>query len=217
MDVILVAPAELVPALRTRCEQLGSVQAFAEADALAALDAVFASLPREVALERGFAESARGRAFLRRVTDDTFGRECLIRVVDAPVIAEPATPAQVSALGPSPADGSAADSVVAPRATPRLGVIEGTTTQIDGTTMALIDLSAEGMQVLGTLTLKPNQAVRVTLPDEGPGLRVRGRVAWATLELGGRGGPRYRAGLAFVDADRTALDAVVTRLTVLRA
>jgi hypothetical protein len=68
------------------------------------------------------------------------------------------------------------------------------------------------MQVLGTLSLKPNQAVRVTLADDAQGLRVRARVAWATLELGGPGGTRYRAGFAFVDADRVALEPVVARL-----
>lgn len=220
MDVILVAPAELVPTLRTACEQRGTVQAFADVEALAALDAVFTTPPREVALERGFAESARGRAFLRRLTDDPFGRECLIRLMDPVVAQAPAPPpAEDDAPASSPAreaDTAEALQVVAPRATPRLAVIEGTTAQIDGTTMTLIDLSADGMQVLGRLTLKPNQAVRVTLPDGGPGLRLRGRVAWATLELGGGDGPRYRAGLAFVDADRPALDAVVARLTELR-
>jgi hypothetical protein len=218
-DVILVAPADLLPALSFACAPLGTVQAFPDTDALAALDATFQWLPREVVLERSFAESSRGRAFLRRVTDDTFARECLIRILD------PAPGAHISAapdgLVAQPSDarpdagGDAAPGgeVVAPRATPRLGVAPGTTVLVDGTDVALVDLSVDGMQTVGALPLKPNQAVRVTLPDGAQGLRVRARVAWASMELGGATGPRYRAGFAFVDADRTALEPVVAHLT----
>lgn len=234
-DVILIAPADLLPALTTACAGLGTVQAFPETDALAALDATFQWLPREIVLERGFAESSRGRAFLRRITDDTFTRECLIRILDATSAAQ-LTLAPAAADAPahrSPDATPAGDAVglveveaVAPRATPRLGVAPGTTVSVDGTDVTLVDLSMDGMQAVGTLPLKPNQAVRITLPvsalgaatpdaDVGAaqGLRVRARVAWATLELGGPGGTRYRAGFAFVDADRVALEPAVARLT----
>ncbi|MGE0394985.1 MAG: PilZ domain-containing protein [Vicinamibacterales bacterium] len=221
-DVILVAPADLLPALSSACAPLGTVQAFPDTDALAALDATFQWLPREVVLERGFAESSRGRAFLRRVTDDAFARECLIRILDAASadhLPQPAVPAEAPAVDPSgtPADGApdpAADAgPAAPRATPRLGVAPDTRVMVDGAHVTLVDLSMDGMQTMGALPLKPNQAVRVTLPDGAQGLRVRARVAWATLELGGAAGPRYRAGFAFVDADRAALEPVVARLT----
>ena len=225
-DVILVAPADLLPALTASCASLGALHAFPDTDALAALDATFQTLPREVVLERGFAESARGRAFLRRVTDDTFARECLIRIVDAAAGPAPASPAEASAATastreePSATTSPATDAQPAPetlgpaaRVTRRLGVAPDTTVAVDGTNVTLVDLSMEGMQVLGTLPLKPNQAVRVTLPDGAQGLRVRARVAWATLELGAATGARYRAGFAFVDADRAALEPLVTQLT----
>jgi len=228
-EVILIAPEDQLPALSSAWAALGTVHAFADTDALAALDATFRLLPREILLERGFAEGGRGRAFLRRVTDDAFARECLIRLVDAAphaqtdVVAPPASgPAPDAALPDIPevpvaGAGTQDADEIAPRATPRLGVMPGTSVVVDGTTVTLVDLSAEGMQVVGTLPLRPNQAVRVTLPDSAQGLRVRGRVAWATLELGGPGGTRYRAGFAFVDADRAALEPVVARLTTATA
>lgn len=235
-DVILIAPADRLPALTAVCASLGTVQAFAETDALAALDATFQWLPREVVLERSFADSPRGRAFLRRVTDDTFARECLIRILDAALVPAayaaptttglPVTPLADAMPGPGADGGTADPETIAPRATPRLGVAPGTVVAVDGTPVTLIDLSLDGMQALGTLPLKPNQMVRVTLPGSalgaGPsdadvgaaqGLRVRARVAWASLELGGATGPRYRAGFAFVDADRAALEPIVGRLT----
>ncbi len=220
-DVILIAPVELLPALTSACAPLGSVQAFPDTEALAALDATFQYLPRELVLERGFAESGRGRAFLRRVADDTFARECLIRILDAASTRQPEAPlafvdaAAVQTPDTAPAEDATPlieSEAIAPRATPRLGVAPGTTVSVDGTDVTLVDLSMDGMQVLGTLSLKPNQAVRVTLADDAQGLRVRARVAWATLELGGPGGTRYRAGFAFVDADRVALEPVVARL-----
>ena len=70
------------------------------------------------------------------------------------------------------------------------------------------------MQVIGALTLKPHQAVRVTVPAPDVRVKLHARVAWATLELGSpQAGLRYRAGLAFVDADAARLTSVVDWLT----
>ena len=81
-DFVLVAPPERLSELTALLRREGTVDAYSDADAMAALDATFRTLPRMVVLERAFAESLRGRAFVRRVTDDPFGRECLVRVVD---------------------------------------------------------------------------------------------------------------------------------------
>lgn len=226
-DVILIAPVPALADLTARFQTSGTVRAFADTDALAALDATFDDLPRQVVLERLFAESLRGQAFLRCVTQDPFARECLIRVVDAP---EPAPPATTAAPAASPTvaapdaaapqtaapqaatSDAAAEAVASARATPRLPVVADTHVHVDGSAVTLVDLSTEGMQVLGAVTLRPNQAVRVVFPDEA--VRLRARVAWATFEFGGGGpGPRYRAGLQFVDADQAVLDALVARLT----
>ena len=78
--------------------------------------------------------------------------------------------------------------------------------QIDGDAAVLIDISLIGAQVLSSASLRPNQRVRIALPqDDGP-IRFRASVAWAKFELPKTGGaPRYRAGLEFVDADEASI------------
>ena len=216
-DFVLVAPPERLSELTALLRLDGTVEAYSDADAVAALDATFQSLPRMVVLERGFAESLRGRAFVRRVTDDPFGRECLVRVIDAVRDAVRQTAATPSLSVDMP---TAATSEVQPtlepgpvateRATRRRQVAAGSAATIDGTIVQLVDISTEGMQVLGPLTLKPHQAVRVTIPAPDVPVKLHARVAWATLELGTQqAGLRYRAGLAFVDADVARLTRVV--------
>ena len=212
-DFVLIAPPERLSELTALLRLEGTVEAYSDADALAALDATFQTLPRMVVLERAFAESLRGRAFVRRVTDDPFGRECLVRVVDArraPGTA-PSLPEAVPSAAASELQVPAEPAPVAmARATVRRQAVAGSTATIDGTTVQLVDISTEGMQVIGPLTLKPNQAVRVSVPAPGVPVKLHARVAWASLELGSpQAGLRYRAGLAFVDADVATLTSVV--------
>ncbi len=76
---------------------------------------------------------------------------------------------------------------------------------IDGNPAALINLSVVGAQVVSPTILKPNQRVRMTLPDsEGP-IRVLAGVAWAAFEMP-KSGPVYRAGIEFYDAETGSLD-----------
>lgn len=216
-DFVLIAPPERLSELTALLRLDGTVEAYSDADAVAALDATFQSLPRMVVLERGFAESLRGRAFVRRVTDDPFGRECLVRVIDAvrDAVRQTAATPSLSVDMPTAATSEVQPSlepgpVATERATRRRQVAAGSAATIDGTIVQLVDISTEGMQVLGPLTLKPHQAVRVTIPAPDVPVKLHARVAWATLELGTQqAGLRYRAGLAFVDADVARLTRVV--------
>ena len=65
---------------------------------------------------------------------------------------------------------------------------------VDGHAALLLDLSATGVQVRSTVSLRPNQHVRVVLSARSS-LKTAGVVVWSMLE----GGPpmRYRAGIAF--------------------
>ena len=216
-DFVLIAPPERLSELTALLRLDGTVEAYSDADAVAALDATFQSLPRMVVLERGFAESLRGRAFVRRVTDDPFGRECLVRVIDAvrDAVRQTAATPSLSVDMPTAATSEVQPSlepgpVATERATRRRQVAAGSAATIDGTIVQLVDISTEGMQVLGPLPLKPHQAVRVTIPAPDVPVKLHARVAWATLERGTQqAGLRYRAGLAFVDADVARLTRVV--------
>ena len=101
------------------------------------------------------------------------------------------------------------------RRSPRVRVRDGIEMQIDGDAAVLIDISLIGAQVLSSASLRPNQRVRISLPqDDGP-IRFRASVAWAKFELPKTGGaPRYRAGLEFVDADEASMTRYCERVKV---
>jgi hypothetical protein len=82
---------------------------------------------------------------------------------------------------------------------------------VDGNTATLVDLSTVGAQVLTTSILKPNQRIRMTLPEESGTIRFNAAVAWAKFEIPSQSGPRYRAGIEFLDANTTAVDAYCAR------
>jgi hypothetical protein len=79
-------------------------------------------------------------------------------------------------------------------------VTKGIEVTIDGKPAALINLSVVGAQVVSPTILKPNQRVRMTLPDRANPIRVMAGVAWAAFEMP-KSGPVYRAGIEFYDAE----------------
>jgi hypothetical protein len=76
---------------------------------------------------------------------------------------------------------------------------------IDGNPAALINLSIVGAQVVSPTILKPNQRIRMTLPDPDGPIRVMAGVAWAAFEMP-KSGPVYRAGIEFYDGEAGSLD-----------
>jgi hypothetical protein len=82
---------------------------------------------------------------------------------------------------------------------------------VDGNQAVLIDLSALGAQVVSPTVLKPNQRVRIALADDRGTVRFNAAVAWASFEIPPSSGPRYRAGIEFLDADPDVVDAYCSR------
>ena len=104
-------------------------------------------------------------------------------------------------------------AVLTDRARPRT-IQEGKELQHYGTVARLpiaLDVSVIGAQVVSPSPLKPNQRVRISLNDDQTSVRLRGSVAWASFEIQPKGGPRYRAGIQFVDPDQNAIEAFCDR------
>jgi hypothetical protein len=76
---------------------------------------------------------------------------------------------------------------------------------IDGNPAALINLSIVGAQVVSPTILRPNQRVRMILPDTERPLRFSAGVAWAAFEMP-KSGTQYRAGIEFFDAEAEPID-----------
>jgi hypothetical protein len=209
---VLIAPPEHLPTLQAR-EDLSAAQAFPDAEALKALDVITRQRPAVVALERMFASTSRGAALINRIKADPALHACEIRIV-----AHDQEPSKVAARGavavadPPPA----ATAVAAPldqrgtRRAPRFKIVDGVEVMIDGNPAALADLSIVGAMVVSPTILKPNQRVRLSLPEATRPIRFSGGIAWASFEMP-KGGPRYRAGVEFFDADTEAIQRFIDK------
>ena len=203
---VLIASPEYLPALKER-KELGEVVAFADTDALKALDLITRQRPKVVALERDFAATSRGSALINRIKADPSLTECEIRIIShdngdgttsPDSVVETAAPVVVAA----PLDQTGT------RRAPRFNITDGVEVQVDGKPAALINLSLVGAQVLSPTILKPNQRVRFILADKPKAVRIGSVIAWAAFELP-KAGPRYRAGVEFLEADQTAVQKII--------
>jgi hypothetical protein len=202
---VLIASPELLPGLKDRGE-FGDVLAFSDAEALRALDVITRQRPALVALDQLFAATSRGAALINRIKADPALTACEIRIVAQDATASAArrsgeaaaAPAAVAEAPPAPLD------VRGTRRAPRVDIAEGVDVLVDGNPASLVDLSAVGAQVISLTILKPNQRVRVTLPEAGRPIRLSAAVAWAAFKMP-KAGPRYRAGIEFFDGDPDAL------------
>jgi hypothetical protein len=201
--VVIGAP-DLLPGLTERASSLnGEVLAFADADALRALETIAKRKPQVVALERLFAVTPRGAALINRIKADPALRALEIRVLEhnsdyLRVIPRPApsAPAAVDQRGT--------------RRAPRVRIRERVTVLVDGKIATLVDLSIVGAQVVSSGALKPSQVVDVAFADQVQRVRCGASVVWTAFQMA-EAGPRYRAGLDFLDAEQGPIDAFALR------
>lgn len=215
-QTVLIAAPEHLQALKDH--DFADALAFSDADALKALEAITREKPLAIVLEKLFASTSRGAALIKRIKADPSLAGCEIKIVShdgkpltpkkkkeaAPAVVATAEPAAV-AEPPSPPAGAAPLDQRGTRRAPRFTVNKGIEVTIDGNPATLINVSVVGAQVVSPTILKPNQRVRMTLPDPESPIRVMAGVAWAAFEMP-KSGPVYRAGIEFYDAEAGNVD-----------
>ena len=200
-DTVIVAAPEYLPALQEQSD-FGDALAFTDADALKALEAITRERPKVIALEKQFSVTSRGAALIKRIKADPKLRKCEVRIVSYEGDSEEVQPDGAPQVIDAPA--VKLDQRGTRRA-PRVKILAGVEVLIDGSPATLIDLSVAGAQVISVTILRPNQRVRMILPDEERPIRCVAGVAWAAFEMP-KTGPRYRAGIEFFDAESGNLD-----------
>ena len=209
---MVIASAQHLSALQQRAE-FANAQTFADSDALKALDVISRDQPSVVALERLFAATSRGAALINRIKADPALAACEIRIVahDSNYTRvsprRPADPgAPPVAVEEPPAPPSPSLDWKGTRRAPRFKMVEALEVAIDGKPAILMDLSVIGAMVISPSTLKPNQRIRMSLPQQPRPIRFSAGVAWAAFEMPkGSPAPQYRAGIEFFDADADAV------------
>ena len=223
-SVVVVAATNLMPALSEQLADEGELLTFADTEPIQALQAILQNRPDLIVLERLFAATPRGAALINRIKTDPGLVNAEVRVMShtGDYVRQVTRPSPVEAVAPAAAMAGAGHSAVPPptlgesgqldwhgtRRAPRLRLRSGVEIQLDGNPASVVDLSLCGAQVLSSTILRPNQKVRVSIPNEDFVMRFRGAVAWAKFELPQPSSPpRYRAGVEFIDADAAAVEA----------
>jgi hypothetical protein len=206
---VLIAAAELLPTLKKRpIDPDSEVLAFADSDALKALDVISKRQPNVIVLEQEFSATPRGAALIRRVQADASLSQSEIRVVSK----DSGESSVIEALT-AVDDETETDTQTTPldqrgtRRAPRFKIGGTVEIVLDGNITTLVDLSTIGAQVVSAVVLRPTQRLRVTLADDHTTIRFNATVAWASFEIPRQTSPRYRAGLEFIDAEAPAVDA----------
>ena len=237
---VVIAASNLMPSLRERLADDGELLVFPDTEPIQALQAILEHKPSLIVLERLFAATPRGAALINRIKNDPQLGHAEVRVMShsgdylrvvakpsgapapAPPIPAPPPPkpsdhgAVVTEAPPAPA--VAAEPPPRPldwhgtRRAPRHRIREGVDIQLDGNPARVIDLSQVGAQVLSSTILRPNQKVRVSIPNDDFVMRFRGSIAWAKFELPQASAPpRYRAGVEFTDADPSSVESFAVK------
>ena len=208
---VLIGSAELLPQLKDRTGgDPGELLQFTDVDALRALEAITERRPGVVAIEKEFAATPRGSALINRIKADPSLVNSEIRIVSPnadPVKVSKGKPPEPS----TPAAPAAPLDQRGTRRSPRFRIAGQVEVLVDGNLAMLVDLSTIGAQVLSPTVLKPNQRLRMSLSDEHSSVRFNATVAWASFEIPKNTNPRYRAGIEFIDADKSAVNAYLAR------
>jgi hypothetical protein len=230
---LVIAAENLMPALRERVKVDGEILTYPDTEPIQALQTIMEQRPGLVILEWLFAATPRGAALVNRIKSDPQLAHVEVRVMShtgdytRQVVKPTATkaPAAAHGQGGTAAEPESAPASVATEEAPkaldwhgtrraaRFRVRAGVELQLDGNPASVVDLSTVGAQVISPTVLRPNQKVRIALPNDDFLLRFRGAVAWAKFELPKAPGksPQYRAGVEFTDGDAAAIDSVINR------
>ncbi len=232
---VVIAASNLMPSLRDRLADDGELVVFPDTEPIQALQAILEHRPTLIVLERLFAATPRGAALINRIKNDPQLAHSEVRVMSHSgdyrrTVAKPTAAPPPEAPAPEPAAPAAGSSAVATEALPAAAVAaeppprpldwhgtrraprhrlrQGVEIQLDGNPVLVVDLSQVGAQVVSQTILRPNQKVRVSVPNDDFVMRFRGSIAWAKFELPDPSSPpRYRAGIEFTDADGRAVEA----------
>ena len=232
---VLVAEAQRMTAVGGSINLPGRVLRFVSSNLAAALEGIRTSKAGLLAVDAQFAAMPEGQAFVDRVQKLKLpGLEIRLVVRTGGVWnttpledAAPAAPAARAGAPAAPAaaatsagarPGAPAPAAAAPtldvkasglntRRTPRFIVLDPLEANVDNGKAGLVDVSAMGAQLLSSPALRPNQILKIVLPDNGTPVKVTARVAWALFEKPPHSPDAYyRAGIEFTDSVKTTLE-----------
>jgi hypothetical protein len=219
----VVADVARMPAIRAGLHVPGRAMHITSGNLASAMDSIRNFQPKLVAVDALFAQTLTGAAFIERVeklaiadgeirlivriegswVTTSRGQSTGVVVPSAPAIIAVSPPSVAAASAPVTAAQIAA---VSTRRAPRFLVRDPLDVVVENGSAALIDISILGAQVVSGPVLRPNQKIKIALPDSRDMLHVMAHVAWSTFEKPQLADAQYRAGIEFTGAAQEALE-----------
>ena len=222
---IVIADATRMPAIRASMPLPGRVLHFTLGNLTSAMESIRAYRPSLVAVDALWAQTPPGAAFIERVETLAIpegGVRLIARIegrwvttprsagagaanVSVPPVA--AVPAPVVIAPSAPAVVAAQMAALNTRRAPRFLVRDQLNAVVENGAAGLVDISVLGAQVVSGPVLRPNQKIKIVLPDTDDMLHVIALVAWSRFEKPKLvANAHYRAGIEFAGAAQQALE-----------
>ncbi len=216
--MVLIAPAELVTALKTETDFRADILVFADTDVGASFQAITDHHPTIVLLQRDVLATPRAAELIGRIRTDP---DPTVSHVQIRVLSNLFAYVQ-RASGREQGELDATTAVPGDplpreyddrRWARRFRMRPDVKIRVDSTPARLSDLSLTGAQLVMPALLRPSQRVRIQMTDDQQVLSVAATVIWASLEpsRGADTPTRYRAGVTFIDTDPETFEAFCTR------
>jgi hypothetical protein len=204
---IVVADPRRVETLRHGLQFPGRVLCLSTGNLPSAFESIRAHQPGLVVIDALFSPTPEGHAFINRVKSLSIA-QCEVRLLELVNGAWAATP-----IRPEPAPViEAQKSDLNTRRAPRFLVLDTLPAVVEGRATNLVDISVLGAQVVSEPVLRPNQRIKVGLPDAEDMLRLTAHVAWSLFEKPKQATkPYYRVGMEFDNATGQLLEGYCRR------
>jgi len=203
---VLVADPQRMTQLRDGLPLPGRVLRYSSSNLASVFESIRANQPGLVVLDSTFLNTPAGQGFLDRVNQLNIPKLVTqIAVFDrghwtmTSVTNEPAAAVEA----PSPRIVAGVDTRRVPRFSPQ----DVAQALAEGSEIKIVNLSVMGAQIISQPLMRPNQKLKVGLPDENGTLLVTASVAWSVFEKPAKQAePHFRVGMEFNDALREALE-----------
>jgi len=211
---VVVADAARMTAIRDGLPTPGRVLRYTTSNLASVFESIRANQPGLIIVDSMFLQTPPGHIFVERIRQLSLTKVVLQAAVFergrwtmGPIDVQPAP-----AVQPDSPRIVAVTAGLDTRRVPRFLAQHVLKALAEGSTIEVVDLSVLGAQVLSQPLMRPNQKLKVGLPDEGGTVNITASVAWSVFEKPAAAPePYFRVGVEFNDAMREALDDYLKR------
>ena len=205
---VVVADPQRMTAMRDGLPTPGRVLRYPTGNLASVIESVRANQPGLIIIDAVFLQTPPGQAFLERIHQLS-----LPKLVLQAAVFERGHWTMRSIDQPAAAPAVAAPRIVAvtagldTRRAPRFLVQDIADALAEGSSIQVVDLSVLGAQIISQPMMRPNQKIKVGLPDAMGAMQLTASVAWSIFEKPAASpAPHFRVGMEFSDATKEALE-----------